>query len=302
MNRGSQGAVARHRCAARTGRRRSARPGASGLATLALAFGLGACAGGSTGPAAGPAPTPEPAPDVEYRGVPGFDTRDYPGDGIMARWLEHSPYRWVGYYLPAPCYTGTSWVGRRQTLRSMGWGVAVIYVGEQDWQAMGRAPAAGEAVMPGAPRCSTENVTAQHGQEHGADAARTAAGEGFPAGTAIYLDVERVDTVRDALAEYVRAWTRALLDDGRFLPALYAHERNAERLLAVMREVANEQGAAAPRLWVASGSGFAIHRAPQESGFSDATVWQGVFDTDERWGDVTLNIDANVSSIPSPSD
>jgi len=65
----------------------------------------------------------------------GFDTYQYPGDDVMKAWqAEGSPYEWVGYYLPAaPCHKGTSWAGKRQRLLDMGWGLAVIYVGQQTW-------------------------------------------------------------------------------------------------------------------------------------------------------------------------
>src|SRR6476619_1281322 len=69
----------------------------------------------------------------------GFDTHTYPGDKTMRAWKEAtgSPYRWVGYYLPSPCHKDRSWTGKRQTLVDMGWGMAVVYVGQQTW---GRTP------------------------------------------------------------------------------------------------------------------------------------------------------------------
>lgn len=65
----------------------------------------------------------------------GFDTYAYPGDKAMQAWrADGSPYEWVGYYLPAaPCHKGTTWAGKRQRLLDMGWGIAVVYVGQQTW-------------------------------------------------------------------------------------------------------------------------------------------------------------------------
>jgi len=66
----------------------------------------------------------------------GFDTHTYPGDEKMRAWKNapNAPYSWVGFYLPsAPCHKGTSWSGKRQALQDMGWGVAVVYVGQQTW-------------------------------------------------------------------------------------------------------------------------------------------------------------------------
>ena len=265
---------------------------------LAATLALGACSSSGPGtPTVGPGAPPTPGePAVVYRGVPGFDTRDYPGDGVMARWREHSPYRWVGYYLPAPCYTGTSWVGRRSTLDRMGWGMAVLYVGEQDWRAMGAPPAMTDSAATEDPRCASANLTAENGRAHGADAVAAAAREGFPPGTTIHLDVERVDDVSPELAAYVGAWIGALLDGGQYLPGLYAHERNAGALMDVAAaEYARRSRIGEPRLWVASAAGFDVRAAPAESGVPQADVWQGAFDRDERWGEVTLRIDVNVA-------
>ena len=64
----------------------------------------------------------------------GFDTYAYPGDDVMQAWRHQDvPYEWVGYYLPAPCHKGRTWVGKRERLADMGWGMAVIYVGQQTW-------------------------------------------------------------------------------------------------------------------------------------------------------------------------
>jgi hypothetical protein len=257
-----------------------------------------ACAGGG---ATTPAPAPGDAlPDA--RGVPGFDTRDHPGEGVMERWLAESPYRWVGFYLPAPCYTGTTWQGKRQSLRDMGWGLAVLFVGEQDWAAaaggagavMGADPEAREA---GA-RCTRGNLSLERGREDGAAAAAAAGAEGFATETVVYLDVERVEYVSDDLVAYVRGWTRGLAGTG-YAPGLYAHARNAEELLAVMADAAGAD-AVTPRLWVASTGGFHLRRGPTESGFP-ATVWQGVLDTHETWGGTTLRIDQNVADRRDPS-
>lgn len=255
-------------------------------------------AGCATGAPRGTAPVPDgpDGPAVAYRGVPGFDTRDYPGDGVMARWREHSPYRWVGYYLPAPCYTGTSWVGKREPLDRMGWGMAVLYVGEQDWRSMGTPPAMTDSAAAADPRCASANLSAENGRAHGEDAVARAAAEEFAPGTVIYLDVERVDEVSPELAAYVGAWIGALLDRGQYLPGLYAHRRNADALLeAAAAEYDRRSRIGEPALWVASSEGFDVRARPAESGVPQADVWQGAFDRDERWGDVTLTIDVNVA-------
>lgn len=239
---------------------------------------------------------------VPARGVPGIDTRDYPGDAAMRAWLDASPYRWVGYYLPAPCHTGTTWSGRRAALRGMGWGFAVIFVGEQDWSAVHAAPGDTVAVAEPGARCLTANLTAEQGAAHAAEAEAAAAAERFPAGTIIFLDVERVERVRSELGAYVRSWLSTLLERGRYLPGLYAHDVNVADLYAILEEeyARHGQTGRAP-LWVAQQSGFDVVRAPAESGYPVASIWQGRFDTPETWDGITIRIDVNVADSADPS-
>jgi len=247
------------------------------------------------------APLQTVAPGVA-RGVPGFDTRDYPGDATMRRWMESSPYRWVGYYLPAPCYTGTTWTGRRDALRNMGWGFAVLYVGEQDWAAMQALPQDTVPVAVEGARCSSANLTAEQGSRHAAEAQAATARDGFPDGTVIFLNVERVERVSPRLLAYVRSWTGAVLDGGRHVPGLYAHDHNAAELYtAVAEEFARRGRVERPRLWVARAAGFDINRSPAESGYPVAAAWQGRFDIREAWDGVTLTIDVNVADSTDPS-
>src|SRR6185436_14515654 len=63
----------------------------------------------------------------------GFDTNIYPGDRAMNAWKQSGEFEWVGYYLPAPCHKDESWSGTRSRLTQNGWGLAVIYVGQQTW-------------------------------------------------------------------------------------------------------------------------------------------------------------------------
>src|SRR5688500_4680620 len=258
---------------------------------LAIVFVLLGCGG------VAPVQTPR-LPEGNY--LPGFDTRVYPGAAAMEAWRKNSPYAWVGYYLPAPCYTGRTWIGKRAELHAQGWGTAVLFVGEQDWRAMGRTDTAGVATQN--PRCTAANLTAANGTLHAQVADSTASAEGFDKNTIIFLDVERVDSVSAALADYVRAWAAQLLAGAQYTPGLYAHERNAAALHAVMIE----QFSAArrntrPALWVAKSSPlFTLSSRPSESGLVDASIWQGLHNREGVWGGVTLRIDSNVAATEGP--
>ena len=234
----------------------------------------------------------------------GFDTSVYPGDRTMRAWKGAGVYEWVGYYLPAPCHRDPSWSGKRETLAAMGWGVAVVYVGQQTWDRTPKpnSPAARLAERAGK-RCDTHFVSGPRGRAEAADAIARTAAEGFARGTVVYLDVERMERMPRAMRDYYRTWARALLADGRYVPGVYVHAHNAA---AVHADLVAEYRAAGldaePPMWVASGRGFHRGASPADVGHSFAGVWQGVLDVVERHGGVSLPIDVNVASVPSPSD
>lgn len=295
----------------RTALQRAARASALVLAA-ALAAACAPPAGGGGGATTIPGPTPRAA-----AGFAGFDTGIYPGDAAMRAWRQASPYVWVGYYLPAPCHRDASWAGKREALVGMGWGTAVIYLGQQDWAAMPNRPAAPDsaaradsaaasdsaaAVPAPPPACSAIHLTTPRGATDAADAAARTAAEGFPAGTVIYLDVERVTTVSPALAEYVRAWVSGVLADGRYTPGIYVHRLNADPVAIATRAAYAARGRANdPPFWVTSSTGFALELPPSGSGVPYASVWQGPLDVRETYGGTTLQIDANVADTRSPS-
>jgi hypothetical protein len=267
----------------------------------------------------------------------GFDTFSYPGDNAMRAWATaDKPYKWVGYYLSAPCHTDSSWEGRRETLSDMGWGMAVIYVGQQTW---GRTPGSKVAVTryvtkrvrqvrsvhgkrvvsyinkrvpvrvmvaPRASRgssCSTQFVNAARGTADANDAIAKTAAEGFAKGTVIFLDIERMETVPEAMRDYYRAWTKRVLDDGQFRPAYYAHSFNANLIYGDVKEVLAAAGVTTdPPFWVSSERGFAEDKSPSDVGHAFAQIWQGVIDVVETHNGVKLPIDVSVAQLPSPSE
>ena len=233
--------------------------------------------------------------------TPGFDTSRYPGDDSMRAWqVPRSPYRWVGYYLQSPCRRDISWTGTRGRLESMGWGLAVVYVGQQAWEAAGvRADTA--SLTP--PACSRSLLTDARGRADADDAIARAAAEGFVSGTTIFLDLERMGAVPDSMRAYYRAWVSRLWTEGRFRPGIYAHRVNAADLYADIELIrsASPVRPPAPRWWLAGGSDFSLASAPRDVGFPFANIWQGWLNVRERWGEVALDVDVNVSDRASPS-
>ena len=268
----------------------------------------------------------------------GFDTYAYPGDDAMQAWRQEdgAPYEWVGYYLPsAPCHKGDTWAGKRQTLTDMGWGLAVIYVGQQVWSGTPRQRVVKTkwvrktvkqvrrvngrrvtrsvrkrvpvryvtyAKAPSGKSCSTHLVSGARGLKDANDAIARARREGFPRGTVVFLDIERMDRVPVAMRDYYKAWTARVLSDGSYRPGYYVHDHNAKLIYSdVARIFVNAARMEQPPFWIASGRGFSQDKEPTDVGHEFASVWQGVLDVVQTHNGVKLPIDVNVSSVPSPS-
>jgi Domain of unknown function (DUF1906) len=295
--------------------------------------------------------------DVTDKGGPdrtgrhlGFDTYGYPGDDVMSAWRHKDvPYEWVGYYLPAPCHKGRSWVGKRERLADMGWGMAVIYVGQQTWD---RTPTGFETSYRTVRRtkyvskrvkvyrrvngkrvaryvtrkvpvrrnvrvpvrtkvnplqrpidqCNAQLVSAPRGVIEAKDAIQRTRDEGFPLGSVIFLDIERMQATPQKMREYYRAWTAHVLADGRYRPGFYAHTHNAALIHRDVKAVYAAAGRTEePPFWIAGGRDFSPDKQPHEVGHAFAAVWQGVLDVVQEWNGHRLPIDVNVSHVPDPS-
>lgn len=237
----------------------------------------------------------------------GFDTHTYPGDKTMIAWktARNAPYSWVGYYLVAPCHRDDSWSGKRQALTDMGWGLAAVYVGQQTWGRTPKplTPARLAQLTKSKSSCNADFLTAERGAADGRDAIARTTAEGFAPRSVVFLDIERMEKMPQAMRDYHRAWARTLLQDGRYLPGVYVHAHNAQ---AVHDDLKAEFVAAGvkdePRIWVATGRGFDESKAPHEVGFTFAGMWQGMIDVARAVADIKLPVDVNVSSWSSPSD
>jgi hypothetical protein len=236
----------------------------------------------------------------------GFDTHTYPGTVVMETWKKTpgAPYSWVGYYLPSPCHANTSWTGKRDTLQQMGWGLAIVYVGQQTW---GKTPRVLSSKQLDALRkrsdCSSDLVNADEGVRNADEAVARATHEGFQPGTVIFLDLERMERVPPAMRDYYRAWVARMLSNATYQPGIYTHEHNAELIFGDVLETFKAAGdTSTPRFWIAGGKGFDEGRAPQDVGFAFAGVWQGVIDVARSVADLKLPVDISVASWKSPSE
>jgi hypothetical protein len=235
----------------------------------------------------------ERAMDEQYL---GFDTNIYPGDRTMKIWAEEGTYDWVGFYLPAPCHKDKSWSGKRDTLLSMGWGLAVVYVGQQVWKTS-KKPKKGST-------CSNTFVSGGQGMIEGHDAIGRVIAQGFPHGTVIFLDIERMDRIPPSMKAYYTAWTKTVLDDGRYRVGYYTHVDNAAQIFADVKAVFAAKGdTTEPPFWIAGRTKiFDVDKMPTDVGHAFAEVWQGLLDVTRTHAGIRLPIDVNVSGSRSPSE
>ncbi len=248
----------------------------------------------------------------------------------MGAWLKPaSPYEWVGYYLQAPCHRDPSWMGKRAALTSMGWGLAVLFVGQQTFDGVpdvvvpaplfnrvtplmiDSLPLARSAVVvpsttaemqSGMVTCSRTLLTTEQGTTDAIDAVTKTAAEGFPGGTVIYLDIEHMDVIPASMDAYYRAWVQQVLADGRFRPGIYVHKANAQAIYDGVRRAysdMNRSGSAV--FWLTTPDGFSIDKPPQDVGFSWASIWQGIYEVNQTYNGATINIDVDVAAMRSPS-
>lgn len=149
----------------------------------------------------------------------GFDTSIYPGDALMSALKAQTNLVWCGFYLaPAPSHPNASWMNRRQHLVDEGWGLAPVYVGQQE-------------AGPG-----SHEVSESRGETDGADACSLAISAGFPVGSVIYLDLEKGGPISGAAAHYLAAWARCV-KNGQFKPGVYCSHTSAATALSTVPDL-----------------------------------------------------------------
>jgi hypothetical protein len=276
------------------------------LAGACLIVLLGACSHESSSTE----PVVTPPPNVVA--FPGFDASIYPGDAAMSAWrYPSSPYYWSGYYLPAPCHRDVTWGNKYATLHAMGWGLAAIYVGQQDWTQISsivvrganeRSARAAQSIASELATCSASLLSAAQGTGEAADAVARMKADGFPDGSIVFLDVEYVNSVTPALLDYYREWIAGIVRDGRYRPGVYAAKFNATTLyLAAVDAFRGVGSSEQPPFWIATSTGFSLDKSPTATGFDFAKLWQGMFDVTQTWNGATILIDVDVAASRSPS-
>jgi hypothetical protein len=136
----------------------------------------------------------------------GFDRNDYPGDDTMSSMRK--VFSFTGYWLTnPPGENANTWVGKRELLRSQGWGFLVLANGRLDAE-----------ILKAKKRGTTPEAL---GRSDAANAIAAAKHEGFPAQTVVFLDQEEGGRLLDEQAAYLLAWTEAVAASN-YRPGVYA--------------------------------------------------------------------------------
>ncbi|MEO5997440.1 MAG: hemopexin repeat-containing protein [Chitinophagaceae bacterium] len=194
-------------------------------------------------------------------GFAGMDSLGYPGDAVMQQLWNETNLTWTGFYLaPAPSQGSTAWMTRLDFLRGIGWGVAPVYVGQQQ----------PEQNSPG-----SHNISAPQGTLDAANAILLALSAGYATGSVIYLDIETGGPIQPGLAAYYKSWVQGVITGG-FKPGVYCSFLLANQFFALDRR---------PAFWTFNLSKFAngptaIYQStmpspePVLSSIENAAVWQ----------------------------
>ena len=131
----------------------------------------------------------------------GFDRNVYPGDAAMP--VLRKTFVYSSYWLsPPPSEKINTWQGKRELLRSLGYGFLVLYRGRESRELKKPVDAMAKGTLDGR------------------DAIAAAKREGFPPGTVIFLDIEEGGRLPDTYHAYLRVWSEELGKAG-FRPGAY---------------------------------------------------------------------------------
>ena len=152
--------------------------------------------------AVGSSPSAVPrAPAAEKAPFLGFDRNIYPGDDALP--ILRKTFAFAGFWLgPPPGEKINTWTGKRELMKSLGFGFAALY----------RARAQNEV--------KKDSVAKHKAVIDARNAAAGAKAEGFAANTVIFLDIEDGGRLTPTFHTYLRAWADEVSRAG-YRPGVY---------------------------------------------------------------------------------
>jgi len=137
----------------------------------------------------------EKLPAAPERSYLGFDRNQYPGDAALP--ILRKTFAFSSYWLsPPPGEKTNTWLGKRELLRSQGFGFLVLYRGRDSSE------------------LKNEALAKRLGVEDGTAAVTAVKSEGFSAGTVIFLDIEEGGRLPATYHSYLRVWFEELARAG----------------------------------------------------------------------------------------
>ena len=198
----------------------------------------------------------------------GFDSNIYPGDVALP--VLRKTFAFTSYWLsPPPLEKINTWLGKRELVRSQGFGFLVLY----------RGRASSELKKP-------EDAGRTGGQD-ASSAAGAAKREGFPANTIVFLDIEEGGRLSPAYHSYIQGWLATLTAlgyQGGFYCSGIPWKEDAHTIITTADDISSDlrPKSRAFSIWAYNdtcppslGCSFPQNPPPpSESGIGYATVWQ----------------------------
>jgi len=145
-------------------------------------------------------PSTASVPDQSHSYL-GFDRNIYPGD--LALPILQKTFVFTSYWLsPPPGEKTNTWLGKREFLRSQGFGFLVLYRGRESGE------------------LKNEVAARRNGIQDARNAAAAAKREGFASGVIIFLDIEEGGRLPANYHTYLRVWSEELARAG-YHPGVY---------------------------------------------------------------------------------
>lgn len=207
-------------------------------------------------------PSSSPAPTSHL----GFDRDQYPGDAAMK--LLRKDFVFSGYWLGSPPGEKTNtWQGKRELLRSLGYGFLLLFTG------------------PDSGTLKSSASAREKGTADAKAAATSARREGFPTGAVVFADIEEGGRLTPNYHAYLRGWSGELRGNG-FKPGVYCSGMPVNEghgvTITTADDIYNDPLIPDFARWVYNDAcppsgGCTVERqapAPAKSGIRYADVWQ----------------------------
>lgn len=237
-------------------------------------------------------------------GYYGFDSLSYPGDTKMQELRTKTPIKFCGYYLPgAPNRSTSQWNGKRTFLAGINFGMLPIYVGQQQDTVSQGGSAFSHTLTDAQARIDADQALSLMGPA----SSTNPNGQGFPAQTYVYLDIETPvqSAPTAALYSYAAVWCARVNNSNRYRAGVYISYRLAPNLRTQLQALGTTA-----QFWVtgtANGPGCTVpnpNSAPDPTtNYAYASVWQYAIDCPNvtNLGATLTGVDMDSASTADPA-